>query len=65
MARLLIIATHGSEDPTKAGLAFLMAQGAVEGNHKPEVILAGDASVPPNRSWRKMSSRWGSRRSRN
>ncbi len=27
MARLLIIATHGSEDPTKAGLAFLMAKG--------------------------------------
>ena len=45
MARLLIIATHGSEDPTKAGLAFLMAKGAVEGEHRPEVILAGDAAV--------------------
>lgn len=27
MARLLIIATHGSEHPTNAGLAFLTAKG--------------------------------------
>jgi predicted peroxiredoxin len=45
MARLLIISTHGSEDPTRAGLAFLMAKGAVEAGHKPEVLLAGDAAV--------------------
>lgn len=45
MARILIISTHGSEDPTRAGLAFLFAKGAVEAGHKPEVLLAGDASV--------------------
>jgi predicted peroxiredoxin len=45
MARLLIISTHGSEDPTRAGLAFFMAKGAVEGGHQPEVVLAGDAAV--------------------
>ena len=45
MARMLIISTHGSEDPTRAGLAFLMAKGAVEAGHKPEVLLAGDAAV--------------------
>jgi len=45
MARLLIISTHGSEDPTRAGLAFFMAKGAVEAEHKPEIVLAGDASV--------------------
>lgn len=45
MSRLLIISTCGSEDPTRAGLAFLMAKGAVEGGHRPEVVLAGDASV--------------------
>ena len=45
MARLLIICTHGSEDPTRAGLAFFMAKGAVEGGHRPEVVLAGDAAV--------------------
>ena len=45
MARMLFIATHGSEDPTRAGLAFLFAKGAVEAGHKPEVLLAGDARV--------------------
>ena len=45
MARLLIIATHGSEDPTRAGLAFFTAKGAVEAGHNPEIVLAGDASV--------------------
>lgn len=45
MARLLIISTHGSEDPTRAGIAFFMAKGAVEAGHKPEVVLAGDAAV--------------------
>ena len=45
MARILIISTHGSEDPTRAGLAFLLAKGSVEAGHAPEVILAGDGSV--------------------
>ena len=45
MARILIISTHGSEDPTRAGLAFLLAKGSIEAGHHPEVILAGDASV--------------------
>ena len=45
MARILIMATSGSENPTKAGLAFFFAKGAVEAGHKPEVILAGDAAV--------------------
>jgi predicted peroxiredoxin len=45
MARMLIVLTHGSEDPTRAGLAFLFAKGAVEAGHKPEILLAGDAGV--------------------
>jgi predicted peroxiredoxin len=45
MARILIISTHGSEDPTRAGVAFVMAKGAVEAGHHPEILLAGDASV--------------------
>lgn len=45
MARILIMATHGSEDPTRAGLAFFMAKGAVDAGHKPEIVLAGDAAV--------------------
>ena len=30
MARMLIISTQGSEDPTHAGVAFTMAKGAVK-----------------------------------
>ncbi|MEK6607372.1 MAG: DsrE family protein [Myxococcota bacterium] len=45
MARILIIATHGSEDPTRAGLAFFMAKGVVEAGHRPEIVLMGDAAV--------------------
>lgn len=45
MARILILSTHGSEDPTRAGLAFFLAKGAVEAGHKPEIVLAGDAAV--------------------
>lgn len=45
MARILLIATSGSEDPTRAGLAFLFAKGAVEEGHQPEIVLAGDAAV--------------------
>ena len=46
MARILIISTHGSEeDPTRAGVAFIMAKGAVEAGHKTEILLAGDAAV--------------------
>ena len=37
MARILLIATHGSEDPTRAGLAFLFAKGAIEEGHQPEM----------------------------
>ena len=40
MAKIFIIATHGSEDPTRAGLAFFMAKGAIEAGHQPEILLA-------------------------
>lgn len=45
MARILIIASHGYEDPTRAGLAFLAAKGAVEAGHRPEIVLAGDGAA--------------------
>ena len=50
MARILVISTHGSEDPTRAGLAFFLAKGAVEAGHEPEVVLAGDAAVLARRT---------------
>lgn len=43
MARLLYIATHGAEDPTRAGLPFVMAGGAIEAGHEAAIILAGDS----------------------
>jgi predicted peroxiredoxin len=45
MARIFIHCTHGSENPTRAGLAWLMAKGFVEAGHKPEVTLAGDGAI--------------------
>jgi predicted peroxiredoxin len=43
--KFLYIGTHGSEDPTRAGLPFHMAKGAVEAGHDVEVVLQGDAVV--------------------
>ncbi len=46
MARLLYIATHGPDDPTKACIPFHLAvNGAVEAGIEAEVNLAGDAAV--------------------
>ena len=45
MLHILLIGTHGSEDPTRAALALLFAKGAGETGHWPEVILAGNAAV--------------------
>ena len=48
MARELFIGTHGSEDPTKATMPFLLADGAVQAGHEPAIILLGDAVVLMN-----------------
>ena len=45
MAKLLYFSTNGSENPTKAALPFLGANGAVEAGHEAEIILFGDAVV--------------------
>ncbi len=45
MAKILITATHGSEDPTRAGLAFVLAKGAVEGGHQVSLALVGEGSL--------------------
>ena len=37
--------TNGSENPTKAVLPFLSANGAVEAGHDPAITLFGDAVV--------------------
>ena len=38
-------ATHGSEDPTRATLPFVMAKGAKEAGHDVEIALMGDSVV--------------------
>ncbi len=43
--RFLYIGSHGSEDPTRAGLTLVMAKGAKEAGHDVEVALQGDAVV--------------------
>ncbi|MBI4504593.1 MAG: hypothetical protein HY691_03585 [Chloroflexi bacterium] len=45
MATLLFIGTNGSENPTKAVLPFLSANGAVDAGHQAQITLLGDAVV--------------------
>jgi predicted peroxiredoxin len=50
MASELFIGLHGSEDPTKASLPFIMASGALDAGHQTTIILIGDAVVLMNNS---------------
>jgi predicted peroxiredoxin len=43
MARILYLGTSGSDDPTRAGLPFNFAMGALDAGHQPEIFLAGEA----------------------
>jgi predicted peroxiredoxin len=45
MAKLAFVATHGSENPTKAVFPFLQAKNAVEAGIEAEISLIGDAVV--------------------
>lgn len=40
-----VTATSGSEDPTRASLAFVHAKGAKEAGHEVSITLLGDAVV--------------------
>ena len=44
MATILYVGTAGSDDPTRAGLPFNFALGAVEAGHQPMIFLAGEAA---------------------
>jgi len=44
MARILYLGTSGSDDPTRAGLPFNFAMGALDAGHRPEIFLAGEAA---------------------
>lgn len=46
MAKLIYVATHGPDDPTKACMPFHLAlNGAAEADIECEINLAGDASL--------------------
>lgn len=43
MAKILYFGTAGSDDPTRAGMPFNFAMGALDAGHQPEIYLAGEA----------------------
>lgn len=43
--KFFYVSSHGTEDPTRATLPFLMAKGAKEAGHDAEIALMGDAVV--------------------
>ncbi|MBI2369971.1 MAG: DsrE family protein [Deltaproteobacteria bacterium] len=45
MAKVLIEASHGTEDPSRAALAFLVAKSAKEQGHDVTIFLTLDATV--------------------
>ena len=45
MGTIMNFSTNGSENPTKAVIPFLNANGAVEAGHEPAITLFGDAVV--------------------
>lgn len=50
MARILVVSTSGSENPTRASLPWLTVKGAIEAGHQPQIVLAGDAAILANRT---------------
>lgn len=44
MATVLYATTFGSDDPTRATLAFVAAAGAVDAGHKAQIALLGEAT---------------------
>ena len=44
MATILYYSTYGSDDPTRATLAFVAAMGAIEAGHQPQIALVGEAT---------------------
>lgn len=43
MAKILYVGTAGTDDPTRAGLPFTFALGALEAGHAPEIFLVAEA----------------------
>ena len=44
MAKILYTSSHGSDDPTRASIAFVGAIGAIDAGHEAELVLLGEAT---------------------
>jgi predicted peroxiredoxin len=44
MAKILAVATHATDDPTRASLAFVTASGALAAEKEVAIALLGDAA---------------------
>jgi len=44
MSRILAVATHATDDPTKATLAFITAVGAIGGGREVAIALLGEGA---------------------
>ncbi|MCL4473660.1 MAG: DsrE family protein [Actinobacteria bacterium] len=42
MAKILAVATHGTDDPTRSSLAFIVAAGALEAGKEAAIALVGE-----------------------
>ena len=43
MAKILVVATHATDDPTKSTLAFITVMGALEAGKEVVIVLLGEA----------------------
>ncbi len=43
MAKILVVATHATDDPTKITLAFITFMGALEAGKEVAIVLLGEA----------------------
>ncbi len=44
MGLILYSSTYGTDDPTRATLPFLAANGAIEAGHQAQILLQGEAT---------------------
>ncbi len=44
MAKILLVGTHGTDDPTRATFPFMEAKGAIEAGHETGIILMLEAA---------------------
>lgn len=45
MATILYAGSHGPVDPTRATLPFILARGALEAGHRPQIALLTEAPL--------------------